>query len=363
MHYVWARMTPNKRILISVKYNRDHIVERSLSAYLKKRGHETYLHVGTTDALKRAAPTPLLPTAPAILIDPRFLQRGRQVEPQEVTQSLVKQLVEDVHTHDLVVIVWTKAYAQSFWCALEMNAALLAEKPLFIITADNYPLCRELCDIVGTDRRAQVDITPAYRTSEAVSLIENLTSKRQAVQEQSEVRRKMERLVSEFEAEYRDTPLLSDQECIRYAHLVWKLRRSDDQGNLHNGIKYFSDRAAFDQGFRSYLEYAATGMVEAKMESRYYLYLLEKILDVEFLPPVLPEKIRELYEHRIAEVFRPPQQEKVENLINEMVAECLFTKEFVEYFGYFLRTVRQNHGRLVADNYWDLCTSRISEAV
>ena len=82
-------------------------------------------------------------------------------------------------------------------------------------------------------------------------------------------------------------------------------------------------------------------------------------------PPNIPKRLEHYYINKIREALIPTEQVKVETLIDDMIQECLYTREFVEYFGHSLADLRRKdiHERLKADTYWKLCLDRVSEAV
>lgn len=381
-------MTSPRRVLISVKYNNDQIIERSLAAYLKKLGYTTFPHEGTVDVVKRMAAPPFIAWGPLTLMAPHLMPSGRQTKPQDVAASLVRYLVEQVCSYSLIVVVWSAHYAHSFWCMLEMKAALLARKPLVVILSDYCPLSP---DVRGAIRYCQceiVEIDSDYRTSKVAAVVDHMFPTTVELANVDEVHRELYDFMAQNYREEFSSPIILPEALARYEEVARELRSADDRGQLHAAIQrlvgvdewgwvYIEDRGQIhpaiqrllasgkdyiDVGLRQYLESAASGVVEAPLEGWYYTYLLREILDYKFLPPAMPQRMEEYYLRRINYALTPPMQVKVESLIEDLIKECLYTREFVEHFGHLLADVRKNSGPLVANTYWELCTSRVSES-
>jgi hypothetical protein len=289
-----------------------------------------------------------------------LLSHERQIEPEQVSPEIIRYLTEQVCNHALVLIVWSHPYSRSFWTMLEMKAALLAKKPIIVIQTDNENLPR---DLSGNDLCKVVDITPEYRTSQVASLISSMLSMPSSSENCDDVCQKLQEFAFRNYQDQHQSSSFSQTALIRYSEIVSRLRKADDQGQLHDEIRKLDDDHVLDDGLRKYLELVIGGRIKAQWEDWYYTYLLGEILDVRFLHPTLPPKLRVYYEIKIRDALNPPKQEKVEMLIDDMVEECLFNREFIEYFGYFLGKTRRSYGSTVADLYWDLCTSRASEGV
>jgi hypothetical protein len=288
------------------------------------------------------------------------LLHERQIEPEQVSPELVRDLAEQVCNHDLVTIVWSQPYSRSFWTMLEMNAALLTRKPIVVIQTDDENLPR---DLLENDLCSVIDITLEYRTSQVASLISNTLSTPSSSESCDDVYQKLQEFpFRDYQDQYQ-LPPLSQTALSRYSDIVWRLRKADDGGYLHDEIERLDKEHLLTDDLRKYFELVIGGQIEAQLEDWYYTYLLGEILDVRFLHPTLPPKLRMYYETKIKDALNPPAQEKVEILIDEMVEECLFTREFVEYFGHFLGETRRSHSRAVAHFYWDICTSRASDLV
>ncbi len=349
-------------IFISVKYNYDHIVERSLTAFLNRKGYVSHWHEGTIDILRKGTLPPLLTSGPLTIVAPSLFPNKRQIEPMQASPELIRYLVEQVSNHALVVIVWSQPYSASFWTCLEMQAALLLRKPIVVVRADNEKLPKDFSEFMRNNLCKVTDITREYKTSQVVSLIESLLSTPTRPENHEGIHQKLEEFSRHYRSRYKQPPS-GHEDLTHYSRIVSRLRTADENGHLHDEIEKLNSIHLLDDGLRRYLELVIGGQAEAQFEDWYYTYLLGEILDICFLHPTLPLKLREYYEGKIRDALNPPKVTKVEGLINDMVEECLFTREFVEYFGHFLGQTRKSHGALVADSYWELCASRISEAI
>jgi hypothetical protein len=377
-----------RRVLISVKYNHDQVVERSLAAFLAKDNYETFRHEGTVDLMNRVDLPPFIVDGPLTLMAPSLFPSGRQTKPPDVSSALIRYLVNQVCSYPVIVIVWSAPYANSFWCQLELQAATLARKPIVVIHSDYHPLPSDFTQ--GTRHRPCeiIEIDGDYRTSDVFAAIEHLFSVGEAVSvDVDSVSMRLEKYSTKNYRGVPDAPGIGRDERVRYEEVVRVLRNADHRGELRPAIASLvgtraleypelqgetllatqrlveSGRGEIDVGFRRYLEGAASGVFEAALERWYYTYLLGEILDFRFLPPGLPQRLEEYYVRRIRNALVPPKQVDVESLIEDLIGECLFTREFVEYFGHLLADVRESSGPLVAGTYWELCTARVSEAI
>lgn len=358
-------MDTQNKIFISVKYNYDHIMERSLSAYLKKMGYITYHHQGTIDILKKGALPPILLDGPITIISPSMTSAKRQVGPLQITPEIIRYLTEQVCSHDIVVILWSRPYSESFWTMLEMKAAIFSNKPILIIQTDNHSLCRDLSAGIKDGLYEVADINAKYMTSQAFALIKNMTSKSSPKPESEEiVFQKLQKFVSNnYRGSRGRVPPMNPIKLMYYRTIVSQLRSSEDTGQLHNQIEKLDKKHMLTNGLRKYLEFVISGEIEADWEDWYYTYLLGEILDVRFIHPTMPTKLQAYYETKIKQALYPPQQNKVEELFDEMIGECLFTREFIEYFGFYLRDIAKSHSPLIANIYWEICTSHASDAI
>lgn len=375
-----------RQVFISVKYEHDQVVERSLAAYLRGAGYEPFRHTGTADFLDRATLPPLIADGPLRVAAPSLLPAGRQMDSPDVSPSLVRYLVQQVCSCSLVVVVWSAYHSSSFWCTLELEAALLARKPIVAIRSDYHPFPLGFKERIRHVPAEIVEITCDYRTSAVLAVINRLCPEAGVSVDADAVLRELEEFIAKQGRRAVDIPVVEPNQYARYEDVVRILRDADDRGDLYPAIGHLVGSRAreypelqgdtrtaieglvksglgdIDAGFRRYLERVASGIIEARLERWYYTYLLGEILDHVFLPPELPVRLEEHYVRRINEAFAPPVQAKVKSLIEDMVHECLFTREFVEHFGYLLADVRTSRGPLAASRYWDLCVQHMSEA-
>lgn len=250
-------------IFISVKYNHDHIIERSLTAFLKKNGYDTFFHKGTTDILKRGALPPILSQEGGLTIVMPTLFHERQMEPESVSPQLVQYLTEQVCNHDLVIIVWSNPYKSSFWTMLEMKAALLARKPIIVIKTDDEDLHRELSD---NSLCRVVEITADYKTSAVASLVSSMLSILNSTESFDFVYQRLQDFANrEYQGKHSGSPF-SQEDLTHYHGIVSRLRMADERGNLHNEIVRLDRMRLLDDNLRKYFEYVIGGQIKAQWE-------------------------------------------------------------------------------------------------
>lgn len=131
-------------------------------------------------------------------------------------------------------------------------------------------------------------------------------------------------------------------------------------GSLHEEIRRMDAQGWLTPEFRRYLERGAVGEFEnAPCTPTDFSYILGEILDVRFIPPDVPEKLRELYVYEIDKALATASLSAVESLIEGISAEGLFNREFVEFFGDALKRHRAELGQLTADEMWKLVIVRL----
>ncbi|MCG3157234.1 MAG: hypothetical protein DKINENOH_03866 [bacterium] len=349
------------KVFVSVKYNHDQIIERSLARLLSENGYELYKHEGTKDLLRKAVIAPIYDWGGMKIGIPSSMPK-ETVKANVVSRELIKELTRQVLLHNLIIIVWSGPYVRSFWTNLEFKASLLMKKPIVVIRTDNEPLDANL---IPENARCEAvfDIDSGYKTSEVVSKIKSLALEGVELRNIDEIEDELYEYANhnyshelDFEAAFRA------ENRDRCEQIIKQLRIREDEGSLHTEIEAFAAKNILDESLRRYIELIIDGQIEPKLEAWYYPYLLGEILDVHFIAPPISPKLRLYYEDKIKTAFNPPQWTKVEALIDEMVSEYLFTREFVEFYGFHLNELRKVHGPLTAGHYWEMCTSRHSEA-
>lgn len=356
-----------RKTFISVKYFHDSTLERMFSCNLRKHGIEVYYHEGTVDLVKRAAPSPAILEGDGIsVVSPK--KSRRLVEPPPVTPGLQKQLFDLIWEADAVLVIWTECYSQSLWTMLELQIAITLNKPILLVRADSNPIKEALeigliedCDILDIDKR--------FRLSSVTDSILGIAARRPFCGSREVALHEIDKFVQEFKKHKPLMPILTDSEIIRYEELLANLLTYHTSHKIidnpmREAIEYYLQRGDIDQNFRIYLEAAGLGLIRSSDEHEWvYGYMLGEILDYKFLHPTMPIKMRTHIEERIASAFRKPLVPMVEELINDSIESCLYTREFVEYFGFLLKRVVKEHGKFVADQCWQICVSRISDAV
>jgi hypothetical protein len=131
-------------------------------------------------------------------------------------------------------------------------------------------------------------------------------------------------------------------------------------GNVQAEIRRMDQQGWLTPEFRRFLEKGAVGEIETNESCppSLFTWLLGEVLDVRFIPPDTPPRLKALYEIRIRQTLEPPSLEAVRSLLGEMEREGLFNRHFLEFFGNELNTHRVAIGRSMADSIWEMVTDR-----
>lgn len=145
----------------------------------------------------------------------------------------------------------------------------------------------------------------------------------------------------------------------RRAALAAELLLVTDPEELRAEVEKLWRQGVLNGEFRQYLEKCARGQERSSIEPFLAEALLRQILMLVFIPPPMPQHIREFYDAKIRAALNPPKAPAVEEMLDELKSEGLLNQAFAELFLHQLQRI----GGIVAQSYWEMCRERLDESV
>lgn len=142
-------------------------------------------------------------------------------------------------------------------------------------------------------------------------------------------------------------------------HLLLQL----DVEALRQEIRTLHESGVLNSDFRMFLEECADGRRLTVIPAPMADALLIQILMTVFIPPPMPEYLRNLYEDKISSALNPLNASRVEAMLDELKMDGLLSQAFAELFLHRLNELAEKGKRLAASCYWDLCRERLDEDV